>query len=320
MEGEERDVLGRHPGLLVRRFGGALGDPALGRPGAQHGRLDHRGALVARVGTAEDRGGRAVGQRRAGEQAEGLGDQPAAGDVFAVDRRGELGPRVVAGVPAVLDRDVGEGVVDRAVAGGEVARFGRVGGHHDRAFDRLAEVDAEVGPRLDRGEGEAFVLVEELLGADRDGGLGIAGGDRHPGEVHRGAAGGAGVVDVDDRHAAEGDVAQRDLAADHLLAGDQPGRRVRVVDDVDLLRGQPGVGERRAQRLLAQRTQRAVHVTAEPRHPDAADGNLNHRLPPRSRAGDDPVAQQLVDLARRSGRAARRAPRGCGDRAAGPAT
>ena len=276
--------------------------------------------VLAAVGAAEDRGGGTVGQRRAGEQAEGLGDQPAAGDVFAVDRLGELGPRVVAGMAAVLDRDVGEGLVDRPVAGGEVTRFGRVGGHHDRAFDRLAEVDAEVGPRLDRGEGEAFVLVEELLGADRDGGLGVARGDRHPGEVHRRAAGGAGVVDVDDRHAAEGDIAQRDLAADHLLAGDQARRRVRVVDDVDLLRGQPGVGERRAQRLLAQRAQRAVQVAAESRHPDAADGDLNHRHPPRSRRRRRFRRSATDRSARRSGRAARRAPRGCGDRAAGPAT
>ena len=91
----------------------------------------------------------------------------------------------------------------------------------------------DVGRARERLDRPALVRVRHLLRADDGDGLVHARVDRHAGEMQRRRTARARVLDVHRRDAAVARVAQGDLPAHALLAGQQPRERVGEEDRLD---------------------------------------------------------------------------------------
>src|SRR5205823_2214169 len=88
---------------------------------------------------------------------------------------------------------------------------------------------------------------------------------------------GAGVLDIDDRHALDPDVAEDALAADLLLPLQQPCERVRRVHRPDVLDTEAGVLEGAHDRDTGEVLERGVGMAPERVHPDPRDRGTHHR-------------------------------------------
>jgi hypothetical protein len=93
-----------------------------------------------------------------------------------------------------------------------------------------------------------------------------------------GGGGGARVLGVDDGDAADADVSQGDLAADHLLAGDEAGGGVAHDRDIQLRLVDAGGGEGALDSLPRDILHAAVQELAEPGHVRADDGDVSHGI------------------------------------------
>ena len=116
--------------------------------------------------------------------------------------------------------------------------------------------------------------MEELLRADGQRDVVLAGGHGQPGEMEGGGGRCTGVLDVEDRNAEQAGVPQRCLAANHLLAGDEPGHRVGEVGGLHVLDLDAGVHERLGHGLLGERAHAALEKLPEPRHSDTGDDDV----------------------------------------------
>ena len=123
--------------------------------------------------------------------------------------------------------------------------------------------------------GDGLVLVEELLHADDQRHVVVAGGDHHAGLVERGAAAPAGVLDVDDRDLPQADRAEDHLAANRLLPRHRAGGAVAHVGGLDVGELDAGVLHGLEHRLAPELLQALVEVLAEAGHRDAGDDGVH---------------------------------------------
>ncbi len=192
----------------------------------------------------------------------------------------DLGDLLPGGAPGLHVQPGGDGigvhedrarplVVDHAVGRDDIGDHRRIGSHegsHRREVVGLAE-----------GR-QALVAIGgvELLGAHGQGDLGETAGHLHEGQVQGGGRAGAGVLDVEERRAADAQGPERMLPLDPVLALDRPLGGVGVDDRLEIARPGARVGKGGRHRLAGQVGGRAFQVLSEAGHADTDDEHLAH--------------------------------------------
>ena len=110
-----------------------------------------------------------------------------------------------------------------------------------------------VHARRECAERHGFVLVGQLLRANRERDVDLPRRHGQPGQIERGRARRAGVVNVDNGCSHQRRVPQSDLAADRLLPGNKARKRIGEVNHADTRRIDAGILQGLLQRFLGQR-------------------------------------------------------------------
>ena len=121
-----------------------------------------------------------------------------------------------------------------------------------------------------------FVAAGHLFGADGKRDIAKAGLEMRIGEMKRRARAGAGVFDIRDRDFGKSHVAQRDLAADHVLPFHRRLGRIGEEGGADIVPGCPGIGERTVHRFPREVLDRSIEEFSEGRHADANHIDVVH--------------------------------------------
>ena len=178
--------------------------------------------------------------------------------VLLADLGEELEARAAVAVP-VLHADLGEDT--RHGLGADAA----VDGRH-RAVATVRRPGLVVGRAAPSGQQAG---AGELLHADGQTHVGLAGLDRHEGDAQGRGARGARV-----RHVVDRDPGLAQLLLEHLAGGRGRTHQVARPDDADVLHGHAAVGQRAVRRLEGQVDHVLVRVLAELRHVYAEDEEL----------------------------------------------
>ena len=195
----------------------------------------------------------------------------------------------------ILRADCRDLPLRRAVGLHVPAAEGRVDGHElavgpvgfgsGRRRDALAHFQERrrvlIGPgyvpaAFEDREGLRLVGNVHLLGADRQRHVRGSGLQALHGEVERGTARGAGVLDVVDRDTLDTDLAEDHLARDRDLPLQQAVGHAGVVGDANLRRGAAGIRQCANQCFAGEILETALGMAAEHRHGDAGNVDLTH--------------------------------------------
>ena len=153
----------------------------------------------------------------------------------------------------------------------------RIHVHQERAvrWDVL-RYHVHVDRAADRREGPCLVRMGHLLGAHREHHIVHPGGHLLPRQVQCRGGGGACVLHIDDRHLAQAEGPQRELAEQHLLPGDRARNRITEMAGLDITSGPAGVGKGPVHRFGDQILQGASRLFREPGHGDPGDAHASH--------------------------------------------
>ena len=113
----------------------------------------------------------------------------------------------------------------------------------------------------------------QLLDAERERDVDLAGRDLLPCEMERRRRRRARVLHVEDRHATDAALAQHYLTADALLAGDQTRDRVAHHGELHVARLESDVDQRLVHGLARQALESPLRELAEVGHPHAGDND-----------------------------------------------